>query len=107
MIEFLTDWLVAIWVILVESGPYLLVGFFLAGLIKSLIPEEKVFRHMGKGLDQGTGAMDSVSPCRHQDMHRRLGSLGHHRPGRRLYLTTLSSPEEDRALLAGARLDLG
>ncbi len=48
MIEFLIDWLRAIWVILVESGPYLLVGFVIAGFIKVLVPEEKVFRHLGK-----------------------------------------------------------
>lgn len=48
MNQFLYDWLLAIWQILAESGPYLLVGFFIAGLIKVLIPEEKVFRHLGK-----------------------------------------------------------
>ncbi|MFH0946964.1 MAG: SO_0444 family Cu/Zn efflux transporter, partial [Planctomycetota bacterium] len=48
MSEFLLEWIGAIWGILVESGPYLLVGFLLAGLIKVLIPEEKVYRYLGK-----------------------------------------------------------
>ncbi len=45
---FLTDWLLAIWVILCESGPFLVAGFLIAGLLKVLIPEEKVFRHLGQ-----------------------------------------------------------
>ena len=48
MSDFLLEWGGAIWQVLVESGPYLLVGFLLAGLIKVLIPEEKVFRYLGK-----------------------------------------------------------
>ena len=38
----------AIWSILVESGPWLLGGFFIAGLLKEYIPQEKVFKHLGK-----------------------------------------------------------
>ena len=30
-----------------ESAPYLLIGFALAGLLKAIIPEEKVYRHLG------------------------------------------------------------
>ncbi|MFT7516763.1 MAG: uncharacterized membrane protein YraQ (UPF0718 family) [Myxococcota bacterium] len=37
-----------IWTILVESGPWLLGGFFIAGLLKEFIPQEKVFKHLGK-----------------------------------------------------------
>ncbi|KAA3605087.1 MAG: hypothetical protein DWQ01_21060 [Planctomycetota bacterium] len=48
MTEFLGEWMWAIWTILVESGPYLLVGFSIAGLLKTLIPEEMVFRHLGR-----------------------------------------------------------
>ncbi len=48
MSAFLADWLGAVWLILRESGPYLLVGFVLAGLIKVFIPEDKVLRHLGK-----------------------------------------------------------
>src|SRR6056297_1976824 len=36
------------WEILVESAPYILFGFFAAGLIKALLPEEAVARHLGK-----------------------------------------------------------
>ncbi len=35
------------WVILVESAPYVLFGFFAAGVLKALIPEEAVARHLG------------------------------------------------------------
>jgi len=45
---FLLEWLVAIWVILVESGPYLLGGFLVAGALKVLIPERLVYRHLGQ-----------------------------------------------------------
>jgi len=45
---FLIDWLQAIWVILYESGPYLLVGFFIAGVLKVLIPEKLIYRHLGR-----------------------------------------------------------
>lgn len=37
-----------IWSILVESGPWLLGGFFIAGLLKEFIPQEKVFKHLGQ-----------------------------------------------------------
>lgn len=45
--EFLLSWWDAIWGILAESGPWLLAGFLIAGLLKNLIPQEKVFRHFG------------------------------------------------------------
>lgn len=47
MIDFLVAWSLAISAILVESGPYLLLGLALAGLIKVWIPEESVYRHLG------------------------------------------------------------
>ena len=34
MTEFALAWLGSIWVILVESGPYLLAGFLIAGMLK-------------------------------------------------------------------------
>jgi len=45
--EFLFDWWDAIWGILAESGPWLLLGFFVAGLLKVFVPQDKVFRHFG------------------------------------------------------------
>ena len=48
MTEFLLEWAKAIWVILYESGPYLLVGFFIAGMLKVLIPERLIYRHLGQ-----------------------------------------------------------
>jgi uncharacterized membrane protein YraQ (UPF0718 family) len=44
----MTDFFGAIWSILVESGPWLLGGFFIAGLLKEFIPQEKVFKHLGQ-----------------------------------------------------------
>jgi uncharacterized membrane protein YraQ (UPF0718 family) len=41
------DFFSAIWTILVESGPWLLGGFFIAGLLKEYIPQDKVFKHLG------------------------------------------------------------
>lgn len=35
------------WAILVESAPYILFGFFAAGVLKALIPESLVTRHLG------------------------------------------------------------
>ncbi|MDP7063122.1 MAG: SO_0444 family Cu/Zn efflux transporter [Planctomycetota bacterium] len=45
--EFLLDWWLAIWGILAESGPWLMVGFLIAGILKIFIPQEGVFRHFG------------------------------------------------------------
>lgn len=36
------------WRILVLSAPYILFGFFAAGVLKALLPEEAVARHLGK-----------------------------------------------------------
>lgn len=47
MIDFLAGWLQSIWMVLVESGPYLLLGFVIAGVIKALIPQERIERHLG------------------------------------------------------------
>ena len=44
---FLGEWLTAIGVVLAQSGPYLLAGFVIAGLLKVLLPEKLVYRHLG------------------------------------------------------------
>ena len=44
MIEFFN----ALWVILAQSGFWLLVGFLLAGLLKQCVPQKKIFQHLGK-----------------------------------------------------------
>jgi uncharacterized protein len=46
--EFLLEWWAAIWGILAESGPWLLLGFLIAGILKIFIPQDKVFRHFGQ-----------------------------------------------------------
>ncbi len=41
------DSVIAILTLAAESGPYLLVGFALAGFIKVIIPEQRVFKYLG------------------------------------------------------------
>ncbi len=48
MIDMFAGILVACWDILVDSAPYVLFGFLAAGLLKALVPEEAVIRHLGK-----------------------------------------------------------
>jgi len=36
------------WKILLESSPYMLFGFFAAGLLRAVLPEEAVARHLGE-----------------------------------------------------------
>ncbi len=48
MLDMLLGILVACWDILVDSAPYVLFGFLAAGLLKALVPEEAVVRHLGK-----------------------------------------------------------
>jgi uncharacterized membrane protein YraQ (UPF0718 family) len=46
--EFLGEWLRSIGLVLAQSGPYLLAGFVIAGLLKVLLPERLVYRHLGR-----------------------------------------------------------
>ena len=46
MSAFISQWLDAIGVILLESGSYLLVGFMIAGLLKVLLPAKLIYRHL-------------------------------------------------------------
>ena len=48
MIDFLQNWATATWGIVAESGPFLLLGFVIAGFLKVLIPQERVFRFLGQ-----------------------------------------------------------
>ncbi len=45
--QFLIDWLGALWMVLVESGPYLLVGFVIAGVLSILVPAAWIARRLG------------------------------------------------------------
>ncbi|MEM9382662.1 MAG: SO_0444 family Cu/Zn efflux transporter [Planctomycetota bacterium] len=47
MESFVTEWLSALWMVLAESGPYLLVGFVLAGLLAVLVPTRWVAKRLG------------------------------------------------------------
>jgi len=46
--EFLVAWAGAVWGVLADSGPWLLLGLAVAGMLKEFLPEEKVYRHLGK-----------------------------------------------------------
>ncbi|WP_425402585.1 SO_0444 family Cu/Zn efflux transporter [Geopsychrobacter electrodiphilus] len=46
--QFLTAIGLECWRILLEAAPYVLFGFFAAGLLKALVPEDVVVRHLGK-----------------------------------------------------------
>lgn len=48
MIDVIAALLHEFWDILAESSPYVLFGFFAAGLLKALLPEAAVARHLGK-----------------------------------------------------------
>lgn len=45
----------AVFGLLAESAPYLLLGFVLAGLLKVLVPEEKVYKHLGQDNFKSVG----------------------------------------------------
>ena len=46
--EILRDILSSTWDLLREAGPYMLAGFFLAGLVRALVPAGAVVRFLGK-----------------------------------------------------------
>ncbi len=47
--EYLQIYLAAVWDILLEASPYVLFGFFVAGLLKGFLPADFVARHLGRG----------------------------------------------------------
>jgi uncharacterized membrane protein YraQ (UPF0718 family) len=47
MTDILLTFTLETWHILTEAAPYVLFGFFAAGLLKATIPEEAVARHLG------------------------------------------------------------
>lgn len=47
--ELITEFIGEIWDILLEASPYVLLGFFVAGLLKGFMPEDFVARQLGKG----------------------------------------------------------
>ncbi len=44
----LAEWLGAVWFVLTSSGPYLLLGFVIAGLLKVLVPERWIVSQVGR-----------------------------------------------------------
>ncbi len=59
MTDFLHDWALAFWAILVESGPWLLLGLAVAGLVKEWLSPERVARRLGRD-DLGSVTLASV-----------------------------------------------
>jgi len=57
--DFLVEWLSAVWMVLVESGPFLLAGFAIAGLLGELVPAAWIARRLG-GDDVKSVATASV-----------------------------------------------
>lgn len=58
MDNFIAGILVECWGVLKEAAPYVLFGFFAAGVLKALIPDDFVARHLGK---KGTGSVLKAS----------------------------------------------
>lgn len=52
--EFVTELLLESWYVLVEASPYVLLGFFVAGLLKAYVPDSLMARHLG---GRGVGAV--------------------------------------------------
>lgn len=48
MNAFLMDWLASTWGVIVATGPWLLVGLAVAGMLKEFLPEQQVYRHLGR-----------------------------------------------------------
>lgn len=53
MLSWLHSVLEACWDILLDASPFILLGFFVAGMVKALLPEDLVARHLG-GNDSGS-----------------------------------------------------
>lgn len=47
MVDFLLRWSGAVWDVLCEAGPYLILGLTIAGFLQVLLPAEKILRHLG------------------------------------------------------------
>jgi hypothetical protein len=47
LLSFVQNVLTACWDILLDAAPFILFGFFVAGLLKALLPEQLVARHLG------------------------------------------------------------
>ncbi|WP_461208932.1 SO_0444 family Cu/Zn efflux transporter [Desulfocurvus sp. DL9XJH121] len=45
---YITDFLLQTWILLNEAAPWVLLGFLVAGLIKALVPDDFIAKHLGK-----------------------------------------------------------
>ncbi len=48
MMEIIQGLIIETWDLLIEMAPYLLLGFFIAGILHVFIPREKIYRHFSK-----------------------------------------------------------
>ena len=48
MIDIITNVLLESWHVLMEAAPYVLFGFFVAGLLKAFVSDSFMARHLGK-----------------------------------------------------------
>jgi len=53
-LDLFTDWLAALWSITVESGWFLVLGFFLAGLVHAFVPMSLIRRHLSSTTTSGS-----------------------------------------------------
>jgi uncharacterized membrane protein YraQ (UPF0718 family) len=53
-IDLFTDWLAALWSITVESGWFLVLGFFLAGIVHAFVPMALIRRHLSSTTTSGS-----------------------------------------------------
>lgn len=54
MLEIIVNYLIALWDLTLEMSPYLLLGFFIAGVLYIYFPKEKVTRYLGKNNFRST-----------------------------------------------------
>ena len=54
MLDLLNNYLLALWDLTLEMSPYLLLGFFIAGILYVYFPKEKVSKYLGKSNFKST-----------------------------------------------------
>ncbi len=54
MIDIINSYLIALWELTLEMAPYLLLGFFIAGLLYIYFPKDKVAKYLGKNNFRST-----------------------------------------------------
>ncbi len=53
VLEVIIDVIESSWMVLLDSAPYVLFGFFVSGLLKAYLPDDLIRRHLGRGKISG------------------------------------------------------